>query len=153
MAYFGFSSRKPGSLRLIFFFRSELICLGFISFLSTIVSTNPVSAAELVMFEDPGCGWCQKWNREIGATYRDTDIGRAVPLRRTLKNGARPGDLKTIENIRYTPTFVVVHGGREIGRIVGYPSEDFFWGYLEEIIARIGVGMNNRDFTLNEREN
>ncbi len=39
--------------------------------------------------------------------------------------------------ILYTPTFVLVAGGREIGRIEGYAGEHFFWGQLERLVARL----------------
>ncbi len=36
-----------------------------------------------------------------------------------------------------SPTFILIDGGREIGRIVGYPGADFFWGLVAELIARL----------------
>jgi hypothetical protein len=32
---------------------------------------------------------------------------------------------------------VLVHDGREVGRIRGYPGEDHFWGLLGELFARL----------------
>ena len=37
---------------------------------------------------------------------------------------------------RFSPTFVLTDGGREIGRIEGYPGEDFFWGLLEAMMPK-----------------
>jgi len=34
----------------------------------------------------------------------------------------------------FTPTFVLMQDGVEIGRIEGYPGEDFFWGLLNQMI-------------------
>ena len=39
--------------------------------------------------------------------------------------------------VRYTPTFVVVDNGREVGRITGYINDDAFWGLLGGFVARI----------------
>jgi hypothetical protein len=39
--------------------------------------------------------------------------------------------------VRYSPTFVVVMDGREIGRIEGYPGEAFFWGLLEKYTPQL----------------
>lgn len=39
-------------------------------------------AAELVMFERPGCPWCKRWHTEIGPAYPLTTEGKAAPLRR-----------------------------------------------------------------------
>ena len=66
-----------------------------------------------------------------------TSEGRAVPLRRVNIHDALPEDLKFIRGLVYTPTFVLVHEGREVGRILGYPGEDFFWGLLDQLIKRI----------------
>ena len=97
---------------------------------------TPGSAAELVMFEAEGCEWCETWNREIGPIYPKTEEGRLAPLRRVDLHARRPDDLKDIKGIVYTPTFVLVEGCRELGRIVGYPGEDFFWGLLAQLVAK-----------------
>ena len=36
--------------------------------------------------------------------------------------------------VRYSPTFVLVDQGREVGRMEGYTGEDFFWGLLERLL-------------------
>ena len=41
--------------------------------------------------------------------------------------------------VRYTPTFVVVDRGREIGRIEGFSSDDQFWGRLDELAAKLAA--------------
>lgn len=95
------------------------------------------AAAELVMFEEEGCPWCATWDREIGPIYPKTTEGRRAPLRRVDLHGSWPADLPDLKAVRYTPTFVLIEDGREIGRIQGYPGEDFFWGLLAELIARL----------------
>ncbi len=88
----------------------------------------------LLMFEEPGCYWCGKWNAQIGDIYPKTAEGRTAPLERIqLRNGI-PSDAKLKSRPQYTPTFVVVRAGIEIGRIEGYPGEDFFWGLLNQIL-------------------
>lgn len=98
---------------------------------------GPAAAAELVLFQAEGCPYCEAWNREVGAIYRLTDEARRLPLRRVDLNAPRPADLAGIANIRYTPTFVVTVEGREIGRIVGYHSQEQFWGLLGEIMESL----------------
>ena len=39
--------------------------------------------------------------------------------------------------IETVPTLIRVENGREIGRIRGYPGEDFFWGLLGELIKEL----------------
>ncbi len=89
------------------------------------------------MFEQAGCAWCAAWDRQIGPIYPKTAEGRRAPLRRVDLHAERPSDLSRIQAVRFTPTFVLIDGGREIGRIQGYPGEDFFWGLLGELIGRL----------------
>jgi len=94
-------------------------------------------AAELVMLESPGCAWCQRWNREIAPIYPLTEEGKRAPLRRVDVTGPWPADLAAIPRDRFTPTFIVVAEGAEVGRLRGYPGDDFFWPLLAEILAKV----------------
>ena len=46
------------------------------------VLTPTARAAELIVFEQKGCVWCQRFDREIAPTYPKTDEGKRAPLRR-----------------------------------------------------------------------
>ena len=94
-------------------------------------------AVELVMFEEAGCPWCAVWNREIAPIYPKTPEGKRAPLRRVDLHAPRPDDLAGIKAVRYSPTFVLVRDGKEVGRIQGYPGEDFFWGLLARLIEQL----------------
>lgn len=72
-------------------------------------------AAELVMFEAQGCSWCEVWDAEIGAVYHKTEEGRAAPLRRVDIDEPRPPGLEALRGVVYTPTFVLLDAGREVG--------------------------------------
>lgn len=102
-----------------------------------LATANPVSAAELVMFESPICEWCEQWDEELSGIYPKTAEGKRAPLRRVNIYDTRPDDLEDVKGISFTPTFVLWDEGREIGRIVGYPGEDFFWGLLGELIEEL----------------
>ena len=52
-------------------------------------------------------------------------------------DAARPPDLERIDDIVYSPTFVLMADGREIGRILGYPGEDHFWGLLRVMLKKL----------------
>ena len=90
--------------------------------------------AELVMFEAPYCEWCEAWDEEVGLVYHKTSEGRLAPLRRISIDDPRPSDLASVAGIRYSPTFVLMQDGREVGRIVGYPGESHFWGLLQDLL-------------------
>ena len=107
----------------------------------------PARAAELVMFEDAGCMWCARFNAEIAPIYPKTEDGKRAPLRRVESGKTLPDDLAFIETERFTPLFVLVEHGREIGRIRGYPGEDHFWGLLGMLIKKLdnaGTGGERR---------
>jgi thioredoxin-related protein len=107
----------------------------FTAFAAYALHAPPVTAAELVMFEQRGCIWCQAWDREIGPAYANTDEGKRAPLRRVDIHQEIPEDLSQIKVERFTPTFVLVDDGEEIGRIRGYPGDEFFWFLLDEMLA------------------
>lgn len=100
-----------------------------------ILAAPPARALELVMFEAPGCAYCAQWHAEVGDAYPKTAEGKAAPLR-AVQLRSPPEDLKFIKGVVFTPTFVLVHEGREVGRIQGYPGEDFFWGLLNELLDK-----------------
>lgn len=100
-------------------------------------SRVPLGAAELVMFHQAACEWCERWHEEVGVVYSKTPAARKAPLRLIDIHDDRPADLKGLKPVVYTPTFVLAENGREIGRILGYMGEDFFWSYLERLLTRV----------------
>ena len=100
----------------------------------------PAGAAELVMFEQKGCVWCQRFDRDIAPAYDKTAEGQRAPLRRVDSAGPVPQDLGFIKRERFTPVFVLIDQGREFGRIRGYPGDIFFWGLLANLIERLERG-------------
>ena len=109
----------------------------FLLIITAYSSPAPSLAAELVMFESEGCEWCEVWDEEIGGAYAKTSEANIVPLRRVDIDDALPSDLQHLEGLVYTPTFVVMDKGKELGRIIGYPGEYFFWQLLNEIIIKV----------------
>jgi thioredoxin-related protein len=107
----------------------------------------PAAAAELIMFEAAGCPYCARWNREIAPIYPKTEEGKRAPLRRVDIAAPRPADLAGIANIVYTPTFVLLEDGREIGRIVGYRGDEVFWSLLAELFAKLERRKDSRPAT------
>lgn len=89
---------------------------------------------KLVMVEQAGCHWCEKWDAEVAPEYAKTAEGRAAPLERVLIRSLPLDGLETGSRVVYTPTFLLVRDGVELARIEGYPGEDFFWGLLTRMI-------------------
>ena len=88
----------------------------------------------LLMAEEHGCAWCERWNREIAHIYPKTAEGQAAPLVRYDLHGETPANVTLLSRVAFTPTFILVEDGTEVGRIEGYPGEDFFWWLLEKML-------------------
>lgn len=93
-------------------------------------------AVELVMVEQAGCAFCARWMREIGPIYPKTAEAAFAPLRQVGLRSAELRALATARPVLFTPTFLVVdETGRELGRLEGYPGEDFFWPLLTRLLT------------------
>jgi len=99
------------------------------------------AAAEtrLLMLDQQGCEWCELWEEEIGVVYDKTAEGKRAPLMRASIHDDLPEGVVLDRRAHFTPTFVLLRDGREIGRIEGYPGEDFFYGLLQQLLNRTDV--------------
>lgn len=89
---------------------------------------------ELVMFERAGCPHCARWNREVAPAYPLTPEGRKAPLRRVaMEKGPAPG---LASPVRFSPTFVLMKDGREVGRLTGYMDDAMFWGLFSRLLKQ-----------------
>jgi thioredoxin-related protein len=93
------------------------------------------SGFALVMVEQRGCGYCKAWHADVGPEYPITPEGRFAPLR-VADLHALPEDLGLVRRPVFTPTFILTRDGQEIGRIEGYPGEDFFWVLLDRLLQQ-----------------
>ena len=109
-------------------------------FYFTVVSLSSVHAladTNLVMMEQEGCHYCERWLAEIGDRYHLTEEGRIAPLRRVALEEELPRDLPpAMASISITPTFVLVREGVEVARLYGYAGDEFFWGQLQEMLNK-----------------
>jgi hypothetical protein len=105
-----------------------------------VVTLAPAHTAELVMFTQRGCAWCEKFDREIAPAYERTTEGKRAPLRRIDIGKPQPLDLAFIARERFTPVFVLIDKDREVGRIRGYPGDAFFYGLLDNLLAQMDRG-------------
>jgi thioredoxin-related protein len=96
-------------------------------------------ASDLLMFERAGCVWCLRWDTAIAPIYSRTEEAKLLPLRRIDVDRQKAEGIVLAAPVRYTPTFVVVDNGREIGRITGYANDESFWGLLATLAAKIGT--------------
>lgn len=108
--------------------------ISFLFFLTLFLSGS-LKAAELIMVEQQGCYYCLEWKDQLGHIYPKTPEGKFAPLK-TI-------DITEVDKIEglnrdviFTPTFVLMENHKELGRLEGYSSEDFFWELLEVILEK-----------------
>lgn len=103
-----------------------------------------VRAAELYMMETAGCHYCIRWKEEIAPIYPKTAAGQFAPLVLHDIDAPLPTHVHLARKVVFTPTFVLLENGQELGRIEGYPGEDFFWGLLEAmLVAKTAFSIQN----------
>ena len=117
--------------------KGRLIFVALLFCAFTLSAAFSARAAELIMFEELGCPWCECWRTEVGIAYPNTPEGKRAPLRRIDITKASYSGVQLATPIVVSPTFVLADKGREIGRIMGYPGADFFWGMLGELLAKL----------------
>jgi hypothetical protein len=115
----------------------------FIALIGLGVLAGRAEALELVMVERQGCSYCVAWKETIGPAYPNTEMGQFAPLRMVDIKDTLGDDIQFDGRILFTPTFVLVSEGREIGRIEGHPGDHFFWGMLEQLL-RERAGYNGQ---------
>ena len=117
--------------------RSPRRALAALALILGLALAGPLAAAELVVLERAGCPWCVRFEAEAGKIWEKTDEGRRVPLKRVAIDAAIPADYAFLMPERITPTFVLVHEGRELARLRGYPGQEFFWSHIAAMLARL----------------
>jgi hypothetical protein len=89
----------------------------------------------LIMVDEPGCRYCRLFDAEVGGAYHRTAEGRFAPLVRVRRKSP---ELKGFNPVIYTPTFLLVRRGEELGRLTGYPGSEYFYSELDELLAKAG---------------
>ena len=107
----------------------------FLAFLLTLAGAAGAEP-RLIMVDQPGCIYCQRWHAQIGPAYPKTPEGAFAPLWVVDLGDTPPDGVTLARKVRFTPTFILVEDGKELARIEGYPGEDFFWGLLENLLKQ-----------------
>jgi hypothetical protein len=117
--------------------RTAVILAAGFFVLALMTLARPAAATEwmLVMVEQRGCSYCERWNADVSPEYPLTPEGRFAPLRRVDLHDL-PEDLSFATRPVFTPTFVLMGDDVEVGRLEGYPGEDFFWGLLGRLLSK-----------------
>ncbi|MEX0956603.1 MAG: transcriptional regulator [Rhizobiaceae bacterium] len=101
-------------------------------------STSSAVAAELVYVELKSCAYCMRFNRQMAHAYQTSETGRQIPLRPVNLMQRWPADLKNVDRPPYTPVFILVEDGRELGRFNGYTGPSQFNRELKRLLNKQG---------------
>lgn len=116
------------------------LALAFIVCVAGAPALSARSGAELIIFEQQGCEWCEVWNEEIASVLPKTPEGKCARFSRFDIHNPTSDVLERIKPIIYTPTFVVLEDGKEVGGVLGYAGEDFFWFQLASQLKKLQRG-------------
>lgn len=87
------------------------------------------------MIEQVGCYVCAAFNRDVAPAYEASPEGARAPLIRADLRGPLPQGVTLVSRPFVTPTFILLGpDGVERARLIGFPGEDFFWPYINELL-------------------
>ncbi len=113
--------------------RCLIAVVAFLSFASA-----AAQAMDLVVFESPTCGTCKLFKREVLPVYAQSPAGKVFPLWVVETSGKVSFRLN--QPVTFTPTFVWVDNGVEVGRFSGYFGKSQFFN----IVNRAAETYNRR---------
>ena len=102
---------------------------------------SPINASEknglfrLVYVFSDHCVFCKAWERDVGRLYGDTEYAKKAPLFKIDISLFSEHFADVTPNVSVTPTFILMSGNDEVGRIVGYQNRDMFFWALSEYIS------------------
>ena len=102
---------------------------------------SPINASEkngpfrLVYVFSDQCLFCKAWERDVGRLYGDTEYAKKAPLFKIDIKLFSKHFTDVTPKVSGTPTFILMNGNDEVGRIVGYQNRDMFFWALSEYIS------------------
>jgi thioredoxin-related protein len=115
--------------------RAALMALSLLAFAPA--AARAADALELLFVERSGCPYCALFKREALQAYIASELNLSAPLRRASLDDGQPTGASLDEPVRFTPTFVLLRDGREVGRVVGYTDNALFFGAVERLISDV----------------
>ena len=101
---------------------------------------SPINASEknglfrLVYIFSDQCVFCKAWERDVGRLYGDTEYAKRAPLFKIDIKLFSKHFTNVTPKVSGTPTFILMNGNNEVGRIEGYQNRDMFFWALSEYI-------------------
>ena len=109
--------------------------IGFLMLVFAPVALADVApTTRLIMVTSPHCPWCEAFEEEVGSIYDKTPESQVFPMLRVDVDDQFPARFDDLNPAFFTPTFIFVRDGEEMGRIEGYPGMELFWWRLSEFL-------------------
>ena len=102
-------------------------------------ASSGTRAMDLIMFESPSCGTCKLFKREVLPIYAASPAGQVFPLW-VVEMGSKLS-FRINQPVTFTPTFVWVDNGVEVGRFSGYFGKAQFFN----IVNRAANAQNHKN--------
>ncbi|MDC3234609.1 thioredoxin family protein [Candidatus Puniceispirillum sp.] len=102
---------------------------------SSIYASEKNGLFRLVYVFSEHCVFCKAWERDVGNLYGDTEYAKKAPLIKIDISLFSKQFNDLTPNVSVTPTFILMSGNDEAGRIVGYQNRDMFFWALSEYIS------------------
>ena len=117
--------------------RLAVICAAFLA----APATGSAQDLRLLMVERAGCYYCIVFKRDVAPIYGRSPEGQIAPLVHYDLRDPLPDGVTLAARAFVTPTFILLDAeGHEVDRLTGYPGDDFFWPYVESMIAKAQAG-------------
>jgi len=119
-------------------FRQLVVCAALAAVAPVLPAmADPAGGLRLLMIEQSGCSYCVAFNRDIAPIYEKTELGAAAPLFHADLREDMPDGVSLASKPFVTPTFILIGpDGQELSRLTGFPGEDFFWPFVEDMITQ-----------------
>lgn len=87
---------------------------------------------EVIMFSTSLCDYCSLFEQEIGKEYESHSLAAKAPLIRVNIDEYGTGPYHLKKPLRYAPTFVIMKGDEEVGRIRGHMDKFIFLTFVRD---------------------
>lgn len=90
---------------------------------------------QLLVIEVPGCFYCRLFRRDVLPAYEATAHAQELPMRFVDVSAIESRSIELSRPIEMVPTIILMRGGREVGRLPGYPNAQIFLRSIRYLIS------------------